>query len=292
MGCYIGPIINMRANQKPSISAVINTLNEENNIDACLQALQWCDEIIVVDMESDDNTIAIARQYTNNIFSFNRKGCVEPARRYAVSLASCDWVLIVDADELVPHSLSVKLGNIAKEDLYDLVYIPFKTYIFGEWIRHSGWWPDYHPRFFKRGSVDFSDQIHSQFVIIEEARRYHLPPETENAMEHFAFVDIVQFIEKLNKYTTAEAMHLYETKCSFSCFKMFIGGINEFLRRYFRLKGYKDGYRGLFLSLIMAMYRITSSMKLWEIHENEGANVSYKYRKCKHESINKYHKHT
>jgi glycosyltransferase involved in cell wall biosynthesis len=281
----------MTIKKKPIISAVINTLNEESNIDACLRALQWCDEIIVVDMESDDSTTTIALQYTNKIFSFKRVGCVEPARSFAVSQATGDWILIVDADELIKYSLSEKLVKVASEDQCEVVNIPFKTYIFGEWICHTGWWPEYHPRFFKKGFVDFSDQIHSAFLIKQEARRFHLPPNAENAIEHFAYNDITQFIGKLNRYTTIEASHLYNNKTKFSCYKMFWNGLNEFVIRYLRLKGYKDGFRGLFLSIIMCVYRIISHMKLWEMFENERDNVSERYTRYKNELIDKHQQH-
>ena len=275
-------------NKKPIISAVINTLNEESNIDACLRALQWCDEIIVVDMESDDSTTTIVRQYTNKIFSFKRVGCVEPARSFAVSQATGDWILIVDADELIKYSLSEKLVKVASEDQYEVVYIPFKTYILGEWIRHTGWWPEYHPRFFKKGFLDFSDQIHSAFEIKHEARSFHLPPKAENAVEHFAYLDSEHFISKLNRYTSFEARNMFDQGKHFSLFRMLVAGFRGFQVRYISQKGYKDGYRGFFLSLMMGFYRILNYIKLWEFWQNKDESVENKYLKLKEKIIKEY----
>ena len=92
------------------ISAVINTLNEESNIAFCLETLKWCDEIIVVDMQSEDRTVEIAANFTDKIYNFERVGYVEPARKFAVEQATGDWILLIDADELVPKQLADKLG--------------------------------------------------------------------------------------------------------------------------------------------------------------------------------------
>lgn len=263
------------------ISAVINTLNEESNIAMCLEALMWCDEIIVVDMKSEDRTKEIAANYTDKIYEFDKVGYVEPARKVAVEKATGDWILIVDADELVSITLSKELLKIASNDTADIVFIPFKTYILGAWIKHTGWWPEYHPRFFKRGCVEFSDRIHSDFVLKEGIRRFYLHTDVENAIEHFAYRDLSHFIEKLNRYTTVEASHLYETGIRFSYFKMITAGVNEFITRFLRLRGYKDGHRGLFLSLIMMMYRVIVCMKLWEMAENGTTTVSDRYNQMK-----------
>jgi glycosyltransferase involved in cell wall biosynthesis len=199
--------------------------------------------------------------------------CVEPARSFAVSQATGDWILVVDADELIQYSLADKLIKVSIEGNYDVVYIPFKTYISGEWIRHTGWWPEYHPRFFKKGSVDFSDQIHSAFEIKQDARTFHLPPNAENAVVHFAFRDSEHLVAKVNRYTTIEARQMLDNGKHFSLFRMLVAGFRGFQVRYLSQKGYKDGYRGFFLSIIMAFYRTLNYIKLWEYWQNNGEQV-------------------
>ena len=108
---------------KIKISAVVNTRNEEKNLDACLKSLNFVDEIVVVDMESEDKTKQIAKKYTNKVFNYDNVGYVEPARNFAINKAKGDWILIVDADERVPRSLAVKLMEIA-ETLLDTVAKP------------------------------------------------------------------------------------------------------------------------------------------------------------------------
>jgi glycosyltransferase involved in cell wall biosynthesis len=272
----------------PTISAVINTLNEEANIKHCLNSLKWCDEVIVVDMQSDDATAEIAKGFTNKVFEFERVGYVEPARKFAAEKATSDWVLIVDADELVPPTLASILNDIATKDSADVVYIPFRTYMLGDWIKHTGWWPEYHPRFFKRGCIEFRNEIHSEFIMKKGARKFFLPAKVQNAMEHFAYLDSEHFVSKLNRYTSIEAAHLHADAATFSTFKMFRSGISEFVTRYFKLGGFKDGRRGLFLSLMMVMYRVLIQIKLWEKYENECETISDKYLRLKEELVSKY----
>jgi len=259
------------------ISAVVNTLNEENNIAFCLEALKWCDEIIVVDMQSEDRTVEIASNFTDKIYSFERVGYVEPARKFAVEQATGEWILIVDADEMVQYSLAKTLVETASKGDADVVFIPFKNYLMGAWIRHTGWWPDYHPRFFKKDKIQFSDMIHSEFVIDKAANKLYLLPTSPNCIEHFAYRDSEHFIAKLNRYTTVEAMNMLQQGRKFSFFRMCVAGIRGFQVRFFNNQGFRDGIRGFFLSLLMGIYRMVVYIKLWELHENGTVSVQDKY---------------
>lgn len=267
------------------ISAVINTLNEESNIAFCLETLKWCDEIIVVDMQSEDRTVEIAANFTDKIYNFERVGYVEPARKFAVEQATGDWILLIDADELVPKQLADKLKAISDHDEADAVLMPFKNYLLGEWNKHTGWWPNHHCRYFKKSVMDFSERIHSYQTLSPIVRQIKLPSEPGYAINHFAYKDVVQFLEKLNRYTTIEAAHLYDDKVKFSYFKLLKDGLKEFVDRFIRFRGYKDGTRGLFVSLMMTMYRLVSYMKLWEQYESEREKVSERYDRLKIEII-------
>ena len=141
----------------PYISVVINTLNEERNLPYVLRSVRsWVDEIIVVDMHSEDRTVEIAREYKARVILFERMSCCEPARGFAVAQATGDWVLILDADEMVPKPLSQKLMHIASEDTADVVSIPWLNHLLGGTIGHMGWGPhqDRHPRFFKKHMIE------------------------------------------------------------------------------------------------------------------------------------------
>jgi len=246
------------------ISAVINTRNEELNIGYCLESLYWCDEIVIVDMESEDRTVEIAKRYTDNIFYHEKVLAFDIARKYAVEKATGDWILLVDADEMVPCSLAYTLKNIAIADSADIVSMPFKTYMMGEWIKHTGWWPEYHSRFFKRGSITFSGAVHAFIAESPTARKLQLPAEEVNAMVHFNYRGSDHFVEKLNRYTSIEALQMMQDGRRFSLFRMLAAGFRGFQVRYFTQMGFKDGYRGFFLSFMMGFYRALTYIKLWE----------------------------
>lgn len=272
----------------PKISCVINTFEEAQNIRFCLEALTWCDEIIVVDMFSSDETLNIAKEYTDKIFLFEQKGYVEPARKFAVEQATGDWILIVDADELIPASLKEQILFQIKKDDVDVVYLPRKNYIMGELIKYSGWWPDYQLRLFKKGAVNFTDQIHAGIRIEENARKYFLSAEKKNGIEHFSYFDTEHFIKKLNAYTSVEAKHLYDDRIQFNFKSLFESSLREFYNRYIKSKGYKDGCRGFFLCLMMLFYRAIISIKLWENYENKDFSVSEKYNEQKKRILKEY----
>lgn len=258
----------------PRISAVINTRNEESNIRYCLETLKWCDEIIVVDMESEDRTVEIAREYTDKVFSHEIVLAFDIARKYAVEKATGEWILMIDADEMVPKALSNLLVEIVATDKTDVVFIPFKTYIMGEWIQHTMWWPEYHPRFFKRGAFTFVETIHDYMQISESARKIYLEVTEKNAIYHFNYRDSCHFVEKLNKYTDIEAKHLIERGEKFKVRRL-TWPLKEFWKRYVKHKGYKDGYRGFFLSIMMAFYRFLTLVKLWEADERKKPDFDY-----------------
>ncbi len=146
-----------------SISAVVNTLNEERHIEACLESLSWVDEIVVVDMQSFDRTVELARRFTDRIYFHEQVGYVEPARNFAIGQATGSWVLVLDADERVPALLAKRLRDIAEQDApYAAVLIPRKNHFCGLWLTDPNSFPDHQTRFFRKNDVTWSDVIHSQ----------------------------------------------------------------------------------------------------------------------------------
>lgn len=267
------------------ISAVVNTLNEAGNIAYCLESLRWCDEIIVVDMESDDETVAIAGNYADRIMTVPRCGYVEPARKAGVDAASGDWILVMDADEVVPLSLARKLRQIAESAKYDAVEIPVKNFIMGEWIRHTGWGDAYWLRFFRKSAVFFSDVIHHGINPAGTALVVRLEPTDEHWLYHFNYLDSEHFVTKLNRYTNFEVDSLLRRGVTFSVTGMLYAGAHEFYSRYVRQRGYRDGRHGLVLSLLMAFYRFLSHIKLWERHLWSSRPVQAEYDAIRRELL-------
>jgi len=245
------------------ISVVINTLNEEGNIKRAIKSVKkFADEIVVVDMESNDNTRKIAKQEGAKVFKHRRMGYVEPARNFAIAKTKGDWVFILDADEEVSQSLAVKIVNSVKSGEKDYFTIPRKNMIFGKWMEHTGWWPDYNIRLFKKGKVHWEDEIHS--VPITMGNGSDFPPEEDNAIIHHNYKSVDQYIERLNKYTSIQAKEIWGDKKSFNWQDVVKKPTSEFVTRFFKLEGYKDGLHGLALSLLQAFSELVVQLKVWQ----------------------------
>lgn len=245
------------------ISVVVNTWNEEKNIGRCLESVKdFADEIVVVDMESEDKTVEIAKKFGAKIFTHELTFYVEPARNFALSKASGNWVFVIDADEELPKGLAEKLIKIIQKGKVDYVEIPRKNIIFGKWIKNSRWWPDYNIRFFKRGKVKWSSKI-------------HLPPEAkglgekltaaeDSALVHYNYQTISQFVERLNRYSDIQADNLVAGGYKLVWTDLVKRPADEFFSRFFAGQGYKDGLHGLVLALLQAFSELVLYLKVWE----------------------------
>lgn len=252
--------------ETPRISVVIHTLNEEHHLPAALRSVApWADEIVVVDMHSDDGTVAIAASFGARVLSHARAGFVEPARAFGIAHATHPWVLILDADELIPAPLAAALREIAREDRGDVVAIHRLNYLHGRPLRRAGWQPelDRHFRFFKQGSLRASDMIHAPLVPAAGARILILPYEPGRAIVHFNFLDFADLLEKVNRYTTVEATQAHERGERSTPWDA-LRALRPFWWRYVRTRGYRDGWRGWYLALFMAFYAVAKYAKLRE----------------------------
>lgn len=246
------------------ISVVINTLNEEENIQRAIASVEWADEIIVCDMHSDDKTPEIAKSMGAKVFYHKRVDFVEPARNFAILKASNDWILILDADEEIPHSLAKKIEEMVNKPISsDFVEISRKNIIFGKWMQASMWWPDYQVRFFKKGNVTWQDTIHSKPQT--KGLKLQLPAEEKWAIIHHNYQTISQFVERMNRYTTIEAEQLGKGGYKFELKDLFEKPLNEFVSRFFANKGYLDGIHGLGLSFLQAFSFLLVYLKTWEM---------------------------
>ncbi len=214
-------------------------------------------------MQSDDDTISLVKKYTSNIFLINRKGYVEPARNFAIKKATKKWVLVLDTDEQLSMGLKRKIQRIILDDSCDIVEIPHKNVIFGKWIQHTGWWPDYHIRLFKKDSIRWSNKIHS-VPKKKSDRVLRLKPNQTNAIIHHGIPSISAFVEKINRYTAYEKLD--EKAKNISSKTLLSYPLKEFEERFFGSKGYQDGVEGLILSKLMEFYRFVEVAKYWEKH--------------------------
>jgi glycosyltransferase involved in cell wall biosynthesis len=247
------------------LSAVINTKNAADTIEKTLKSVQFADEIVVVDMHSLDQTRKIARKYTSKIFLYDDVGYVEPARNFAIAHAKHDYVLLIDADEIIGKSLQHKImALLARESPADVYLIPRKNFIFGQWIQHTGWWPDYQARLFKKEMVHWSEHIHQEPTV--HGRVVKLQPHEKLAIEHQNYPTVSSYLERLNRYSSHQAKNLTQGfSQQLTPSTLLQSYFGEFFKRLFVFTGYKDQTIGVGLSLLQATYELAVQLKLWEI---------------------------
>ena len=257
------------------VSAVINTYNEERNLDRCLKSVaDFADEIIVVDMHSSDKTVEYAKKYKAKIFYFEQTRYVEPARNFALSKAGGDWIFLIDADEELSKSLAEELKRISEENKVDFVEIPRKNIIFNKWIEHSRWWPDYLVRFFKKGKVNFSEKIHEPPKT--QGLSLRLEASEKYSLIHYNIQSVSQYLERIDRYSDIQSEELIKAGYKFNWQDLISRPSSEFLSRYFPGEGYKDGLHGLVLGLLQAFSELTVYLKVWErqgFEQRETKNV-------------------
>ncbi len=267
------------------ISVLINTFNEEKNIARCLETVRWADEVIVVDMHSDDGTVEIARGYTDKIFFFDRMGYADPARQFALDRAANKWILVVDADEIVPAGMRDRLLKIAAEDAGDVVYLPVRNYFFGRLMKGGGWGPlqDAQPRYFKKGFVRFTGRVHDYYEIDAGARICRVGDPGEGFI-HFVYRDIEHFLNKLNAYTTIEAGNIAEgVKPRLGLTETVARkAVGVFFQRYLLQGGYRDGFIGFYVALLRsAVYHLSTYAKVGLLrqyaHEGPAKEIDKQY---------------
>lgn len=255
------------------ISAFVIVRNEEKKIERCLDSLKWCDEIVLIDQSSDDKTVDLAKKYTKKIFIKPNSGYCEVDRNFAISQTKNEWNLMLDADEVITDGLRKEIVEELEKNSgkIDVFFIPRRTYFLGRWIKGCGWYPGYVPRLFKKGSVIFDDKLHMDGRIISERIKY-----LKNHIEHYSYDSIEDWINKMNRYTTITAFEYFKFNKRID----FISNIKEilikpfyfFILKYFWLKGYKDGWRGVFISFSSAFTLIISYFKFLEIKDKNEKN--------------------
>lgn len=269
-------------NQK--LSVVINTFNEENNIERSIKSVSWADEILVCDMYSDDNTAVLAKKLGAKIIFHKRVGFVEPARNFVISKAEGDWILVLDADEEIPDGLKDKIKEIiSKDGVVTHVEIPRLNIIFGKTLKAAMWWPDYNIRLFKKSTVNWSNKIHSKPKT--EGQGLRLPELERLAIIHHHYENISQFLLRLNRYTSVQAKELKDSGYEFDWRDLFTKPLGEFLSRFFANRGFEDGLHGLALSLLQAFSHLVMYLKVWELRNFPEKSINFDdLKKVSHQS--------
>ena len=251
----------------PTLSAILITRNEEANLEDCLASLDGlATQIVVVDTQSTDRTLAIAQRYGALISSPPDWPGFGPQKNRALDLASEDWVLSLDADERLTPELRVEIMGVLDKPQTDCYAIPRLSWYCGRFMRHSGWTPDYVDRLFKRGSARFSsDLVHERLIPKGPVLRL------KNQMLHYSFMNLAQVQEKMERYSTASAQQAFARGKTASPLKAIVHGAWSFFRTYILRAGFLDGPQGFSLACSNAQGTYLRYMKLWRLNQTTPA---------------------
>jgi len=227
----------------PTISAIIITKNEAENIEACLESVSWTDEIIVVDSGSTDGTTDICRRFTSKVFDMSWPG-FGPQKNRALDKAGSEWVLSIDADERVTDELKQEILDVIASGTADAYLIPRTSSYCGKFIRHSGWSPDFVLRLFRKKSGRFSeDIIHEKVVSTGKISKLNHP------IIHYTFRDLEKLLDTINRYSTAGAEMRFSKGQRATLAGAITRGVWTFFRTYILKLGFLDGAEGFMLAV-------------------------------------------
>jgi glycosyltransferase involved in cell wall biosynthesis len=247
---------------KPTLSVVLIVKNAAPYLARCLQSVSFADEIIVLDSGSSDSTIEIARAYTNKVHVEADWQGFGLQKNRALALATGDWVLSIDADEVVSVALRHEIESALSHPVADIYAMPRLSSYCGRAMRHSGWWPDYIPRLFRQNQARFSDdQVHERLLFDGTAARLI------NPLLHESFRSLSDVLDKINRYSSAGAAQGLARGKRGSVGSAVGRGLWTFVRTYILRAGFLDGREGFLLAVSNAEGVYYRYLKIMYLHE-------------------------
>lgn len=247
--------------EKPGLSISIVTYNEEDNIERCLKSIaDIAAEIIVVDANSTDRTINIARSYGAKVFIEDWKGFIVQ-KNSALSKCTKEWILCLDADEEVTKELKSSIRIAIKDNTRDGYFINRRTFYLGRLLKHT-WQPEYILRLVRK-------QSNPRWGGYEPHASLHVIGSTDKMkgdLLHYSYNSIKDHIERLSKYAYLTARSYNEEGKSFHLYKLLFNPIFSFIKEFFFKKAFLDGLRGFFATALSAIYVFLKYSYLWEIN--------------------------
>lgn len=241
------------------LSVIIITKNEESHIAKCLESVKWADEIIVLDSGSSDKTVEICKQFTPLVFETDWQGFGIQKQR-ALEKVSGDWVLSLDSDETISSQLRAEIETAMQSSEFNAYKIPFLSNYCGKQIKHSGWYPDYHLRLFRRNMGEFSNDVVHEKIHVTSACGFLKSP-----VLHDSYTDLNEVLIKINNYSTLQAQKLLARGKKSSLSKAIFRAMWKFIQTYFIKAGFLDGKHGLMLAISSAEGVYYKYLKLLEL---------------------------
>lgn len=241
------------------VSAVLIVKNEEERLLQCLESLTWVSEIIIVDSGSSDNTLAIAKKFTDKVFLHSEWKGFGKQRQLAQKYASSEWIFAIDADEIVTEELKLSILNVVAQNDQQFAYaINRKNWAFGKFINYSGWNPDWVIRLYPNHTTSYDDALVHEAVVITSSMQVK---QLKGRLLHYTYDNLYDYNTKVSKYLKAWADQRESNKTS-SIFKGLTHGLFAFIKMFFLRLGFLDGRHGFILAFLSGY---TTSLKYFDL---------------------------
>jgi glycosyltransferase involved in cell wall biosynthesis len=243
----------------PKVSVTVITKNEAGRLAAALESVRWADEIVVVDAQSTDDTVAIARRFTDHVVVRPWAGFIEQ-KNFAASLASHDWIFSLDADERVTPALAEEIRSTLASPSHVAYRVKRVTWYLGRWIRTTDWYPDYQLRLYERHAAGWTGKYVHEAVTVSGSTGT-----LRGELQHFAYRDISEHLETIDRYTTLAARQMQESGRHAGLAQIVGHPPLAFLRNYLAHGGFRDGIPGFVISSLNSYYVFLKFAKLWHL---------------------------
>lgn len=254
----------IRSSSVPPVTVTVITKNEADALADALRSVAWADELIVIDAESTDETVRIARQFTDRVYVRAWNGYIDQ-KNHAASLASHDWIFSIDADERATPKLGEEIRTLlAAAPPAGGYRMPRVSFYFGRWMRTTDMYPDYQLRLYDRRRARWDGKYVHESVSVEGPVGY-----LKHELEHYPYRDLSEHLIRMDRYTTLAARQMHEQGKRAGTAQLLFHPPLAFLRNYIARRGMLDGRAGLVISLVNSYYVFLKFAKLWELQRTD-----------------------
>lgn len=242
----------------------VSTRNAARMLPGCIESVcDWVREIVIVDMGSTDETLEIARSFQAKVIQVPPAGWAEPGRQAGIDAATQEWMLVLDADERAAGGLQALVSRCVGRAELGGLYLPRQNFQFGWWVPHSGIWPDWQLRLFRRERTTWSGERTHVGPSVQGAVE-HAPASPENAIVHHGSRTIRDWAASMNGYTDLEADRLTRDGRSAGLVDVLAMPLGRFAELYLARRGFRGGRYGLAVALMSLCYWLLAALKAWE----------------------------